>query len=1305
MANGNAQVIIPKLTKDNYDNWCIQMRALLGSQDVMDIVEDGYTEPASKEAEGTLTEAQTTTLKADRKRDCKAKSIIYQGLDEATFEIIASAKSSKEVWDTLQKTYKGADKVKRIRLQTLRGEFESLRMKSNESIAEFYTRVMIVANQLRRNGETLVDMRISEKILRSLDPKFDFIVVALEETKDLETMSVEELVGSLQAHEQKVSRRSDDRVLEQALQSKLSLNEKRYEQGGTSQQGRERGRGSRGRGSGNVETRGRGRGGRDTNRGGRGQQNYVSRGRGQGRRGGYNSRPNIDKRNVQCYNCHKYGHYSNECRGKPNEVNENSNFAEKEQVEGESLMLMAHNSTYQNQDVWFLDSGASNHMTGRKDLFTELDEKVQGEISFGDLSKISVQGRRDVMIKQKNGDHAFISNVYYVPDMKTNILSLGQLLEKGYHISLQNMQLTITDARGKLITRVQMTKNRMFPLAIHHDTPRCLTAIINDKDWLWHLRYGHLNFESLKQLGSKKMVKGLPNIHHPNEMCESCVLSKQHRNSFGKEANWKATMPLELVHTDMCGPLTPVSNGQNQYFLTFIDDYSRKTWVYFLKRKSEVFGYFKEFKTLVEKQSGYYIKTLRSDQGGEYTAGAFQEFLKQQGIRHQFTPAYTPQLNGVAERKNRTILNMVRSMLKDKNMPKSFWAEAVLCAVPEARRTKLEDKGEKCILVGYGDRTMGYRLYNPITKKVIFSRDVIFEENESWNWDQTKASRSAELISEEETREVATEPQIPRDQQTPQRGSTSPQRYDAPLPIERDFSDMMPRGTRSLEDLYENTEQVEEDITLYCLLMTSDPVSFEEANQEEKWRSAMDDEIRSIEKNKTWELTNLPKSRKAIGVKWVYKTKRNAKGEVQRYKARLVAKGYKQKEGVDYGEVFAPVARLETIRLLISLAAQKSWKIYQLDVKSAFLNGFLEEEIYVEQPPRYVKKGREDKVCRLKKALYGLKQAPRAWNMRIDDYFQENGFEKCPYEHALYMKKETDGSLLYACLYVDDLIFTGNNPAMFEDFKRRMVKEFEMTDIGLMAHFLGIEVVQSEKGIFISQSIYAKEILKRFGMEKCNPVTTPVETGLELRKNERGDVDPTYFKSLVGSLRYLTCTRSDILYGVGLVSRYMETPDQSHLNAAKRILRYIKGTINDGILYTKCEDCRLIGYSDSDWGRDLDERKSTTAVCHGIWIRNVLQYLGFPQVNPTEIYIDNRSAIALAKNPVFHERSKHIDTRYHFIREHVKNKEVELVSCRTYDQAADIFTKPLKHDVFSRLKTMLGMTKHGESSLRGDVER
>jgi hypothetical protein len=326
----------------------------------------------------------------------------------------------------------------------------------------------------------------------------------------------------------------------------------------------------------------------------------------------------------------------------------------------------------------------------------------------------------------------------------------------------------------------------------------------------------------------------------------------------------------------------------------------------------------------------------------------------------------------------------------------------------------------------------------------------------------------------------------------------------------------------------------------------------------------------------------------------------------------------------------------------------------------------------------------------------------------------------------LYTKQDPDGSILYVCLYVDDLIFTGNNPAMFEAFKKRMFQEFEMTDIGLMAHFLGIEVTQSAEGIFISQSRYATEILKKYGMETSNAVTTPVDSGLELKKSDKGNIDPTYFKSLVGSLRYLTCTRPDILYGVGLVSRYMETPDQSHLFAAKRILRYIKGTHSDGLFYQSGGDLNLAGYSDSDWGRDLDERKSTTgfvffigdtaftwtskkqaivtlssceaeyvaansAVCHAIWLRNVLKHLGFPQEVPTEIYVDNRSAIALAKNPTHHERSKHIDTRYHFIREHVKAKEVELVSCRTHDQAADIFTKPLKHEAFIRMKTMLGM--------------
>ncbi|OIT08893.1 retrovirus-related pol polyprotein from transposon tnt 1-94, partial [Nicotiana attenuata] len=337
-----------------------------------------------------------------------------------------------------------------------------------------------------------------------------------------------------------------------------------------------------------------------------------------------------------------------------------------------------------------------------------------------------------------------------------------------------------------------------------------------------------------------------------------------------------------------------------------------------------------------------------------------------------------------------------------------------------------------------------------------------------------------------------------------------------------------------------------------------------------------------------------------------------------------------------------------------------------MDVKSAFLNGVLEEEVYIDQPLGYKVEGQENKVLKLKKALYGLKQAPRAWNSRIDKYFQANGFSKCPHEHALYVKIAKNGDILLVCLYVDDLIFTGNNPKMFEEFKEAMAREFEMTDIGLMSYYLGIQVQQRKDGIFISQGEYAKEILKKFEMDNCNPVSTPVECGVKISKHGDGEnVNPTFFKSLVGSLRYLTCTRPDILYGVGLVSRFMEAPTTSHLKVAKRILRYIKDTLDYGILYSSSKDSKFVGYCDSDWAGDIDDRKSTTGfvfflgnsaftwnskkqpivtlstceaeyvaacscVCHAIWLRSLLEELHQPQKDATKNFVDNKSAIELA---------------------------------------------------------------------------
>ncbi|CAL5423091.1 unnamed protein product [Camellia sinensis] len=461
-----------------------------------------------------------------------------------------------------------------------------------------------------------------------------------------------------------------------------------------------------------------------------------------------------------------------------------------------------------------------------------------------------------------------------------------------------------------------------------------------------------------------------------------------------------------------------------------------------------------------------------------------------------------------------------------------------------------------------------------------------------------------------------------------------------------------------------------------CENMNCDPVIFNNAVQDPKWQQAMDEEIHAIEKNNTWELTNIPKGHKSIDVKWVYKTKLNAQSKIEKYKARLIAKGYKQHLGIDYNEVFAPVARHDTIRLVIALAAPNSWPIFQLDVKSTFLYGDLQEEVYVDQPPGYVCQGNETKVYKLRKALYGLKQAPRAWYSRIEAYFLKSGFQKCPYEPTLFIKSESDGKLLIVCLYVDDLIYTGNDSAMFDAFKSSMMKEFAMTDLGMLHYFLGIEVIQSSDAIFLSQRKYAQDILAKFQLQHCNSVGTPIDLGLKLTKDPEGKkIDNILYKQMVGSLMYLIITRPDIMHGVSLISRYMEHPTELHLLAAKRIFRYLKGTTDFGILYKKGEQSGLIGFTDSDYAGDSNDRKSTSGyiftmgsgviswssrkqpivtlstteaefvavascACQAIWLRRLLETLQHPHNGSTPIYCDNSSTIKLSKNPVLHEPRK-----------------------------------------------------------------
>eukprot|EP00253_Pinus_taeda_P024150 PITA_24150 len=388
---------------------------------------------------------------------------------------------------------------------------------------------------------------------------------------------------------------------------------------------------------------------------------------------------------------------------------------------------------------------------------------------------------------------------------------------------------------------------------------------------------------------------------------------------------------------------------------------------------------------------------------------------------------------------------------------------------------------------------------------------------------------------------------------------------------------------------------------------------------------------------------------------------------------------------------------------MLSIAAQNKWKVYQMDMKLAFLNGVLMEEVYIEQPLGYEKKGQEHKVCRLKKALYGLKQAQRAWYSRIDSYLLENGFEKCEGEPTLYIK-EKDGKILIVVLYVDGVIFTGNDDYLIENFKTVMKEEFEMTDMGLLRYFLGIEVEQNGNGFFISQVKYVNEVLERFNMQESKATITPTVMGLKLSKEDNSkDFDPSLYKSIVGSLMYLTATRPDIMHAVSLISRFMERPKEAHCDWARSVddRKSTSGYVfhmGSGAISWASKKQTIVALSTAE----AEYVAATTVACQAIWMRRMLRSLCQEQAKGTMIFCDNSSAIALSKNFVFHKRTKHIDTNFHYIRELVNNGEIVLEHCRTQEQVADILTKPLGWKSFEFLRKCPGMTNNPAVEIKGD---
>jgi transposase InsO family protein len=1101
----------------------------------------------------------------------------------------------------------------------------------------------------------------------------------------------------------------------------------------------------------------------------------------------------------------------------------------------------SHNIHDGDPNDWYLDSGCTQHMTrcevslGRKHI---VEAQVSGAIGTA-VAKSTIAG--EVIIE---GDHGniLLKEVLYVPGLAKNLVSVRQICHQGDQVTFEHNTAYLR-RKGRIILTATLDHGlyridgtQKIPSGNYKSHQQATSESSrqsqekpmrnnNENSMVsvtqWHERFGHLSHGELKKIFLNGTVRDVQ-VSNPNQEmghCEACALGKQTRIKFKKNTERKSLAIGDIIHTDVMGPLTPVSIGGAKYVLTFMDDFSRFSWVYFLKHKSEVYEKFKIFHPLFCTQTGTKIKTIRSDGGGEYISLKFKKFMTDQGITHAITPAYTPQLNGVAERLNRTLMDKVRSMVAARHVPTVFWAEAIstanflrnrsptkvlgnktpletltnkrpsainlrtfgcLCYITVvSRKKKLDSRSKPGMFLGYAPESNCWRIWDVEMRQVILSRDVRFMEDREVYLPTVEDDKISEKSSEStnsfpgtnsipdtnstpDTNSIPGTNSIPDTNSIPGTNSTpgtlqleeeevpsltsnsSSLSNEEELPLDdirksgehskssssSEQNTAIPQTAPTVTTLRRSTRERKPPGPFWkasgLLAINAEPVSFKkmlESDDRDRWLDAISEEMDSLKKMGTWDLVSRPSNHPVVKNKWIFKVKTNPDGSIERYKARLVAKGFTQTEGVDYFETFSPVVKFETLRFIISFAAEKQWNIAQMDVKTAFLHGELEEEIYMEPPEGFPNS--DNQVCRLKKSLYGLKQSPRCWNSKFTDFMKRNDFTQGGADPCLFIKKSGEHMVIVG-LYVDDLVITGHDVAITRT-KELLINEFEMKDLGKLKYILGIEVDRKgeEGGYSLQQTKYINSILKRFSMEECKPVNTPALKPLGVSTEVFRDV--SQYQQAVGSLNYLaTCTRPDLAFAISQVARKMHQPTEEDWLAVKRIFRYLQATKSHGLHYSS-KRSNLIGYSDASYAPEETDRKSVSGYVYlmnggaiswkskrqpiislssmeaeyialsaaskeSMWLHKIQKDL-YIKPEPMIIREDNQATIKMANNIINNDRSKHIDVRYHFIREKVSNNILQLEYCQTSDMVADIFTKPLGRNLLEKHVSNLGLSE------------
>lgn len=1189
----------------NYNSWKFSMKMALTMDGLWECVEGN----------------------GDAARDGRALARICLGLKSTCYQYVRDARTSKEAWTKLAQVFEDKGLYRRV---VLLRQLHHAEYCHYDSMSEYIDKIMVLVQQLADIGRVIDDAEVAELLLSGLPEEFDALVSNLE-TACITTGLSSELVRT--------------RLLQEEFRKNSNVN----------------GVNSGGSSATNVA--------------------FVSK-----------------RKSVVCHYCKKPGHFKAKCFKLKRDQKKNG---------GDKTLLVSAMIAH-SADDWIVDSGCTSHMCNNKDLISDY-RNITNLVCIANSDKLESEGLGNVNISLNNNDVRKILDVMHVPQLSSNLLSVSKMVEKGLTVTFSSDGCSIYESCKVVGSCIGTAKNRngIFVLdgfvcksvseversskllqKIGQETGKNAIATLCVPVDVWHKRLGHLSLKGMSAL-KDGFASGVMFQNSDAEQklkgCVSCLEGKQIKKSFPNSAAKRTDKPLELIHSDVCGPMQECSWGGARYLLTFTDDYSRKTFGYLLRNKSEVMSCFINFKALTEKQTGFAIKSLRSDNGGEYCNKKFVQYLNNEGIIHQTTVPYCPQQNGVSERLNRTLMEKARCLLQDSRLCKRYWAEAVMTAIylknrspttalsgripeevwtgssidlshlrvfgcmaysliPEQRRKKLDPKSKQYIFVGYGETCKGYRLIEPSNpSRIIMSRNVEFMEDKFYNDISHKCHNedininddfifyeftnnknvlmsNNELCdnnefnvndvssvhvsgvycsgSEEEHSLIESLSGADSSGESSSSGDTSAEPSSLAvtgigLPsVTHSRPVRSTRGTLPMRyDEYDLSMFVQENIF-------NEPLTYDEAmagSNSREWQSAMQNEYDSLIQNGVWKLVDRPMDENVIKCKWIYKIKHDAAGKFDKYKARLVARGFTQKQGVDYNETFSPVVRHSTMRILFSLANDFNMNIEHIDVTTAFLNGELNELIYMEQPVGFINKN-DSKVCLLLKSIYGLKQASRMWNSKVHDLLTKNDYIQIKCEPCVYMKEENNCITMVA-LYVDDFyIFTNSSN---NELLHLLEKAYNVKNLGALKNCLGMKVTRDRsKGILtLDQSEYIKKLLLRFGMINCKHVSTPMTVDCKLLKSDNNTLrnDVYQYRQLIGSLMYLSvCTRPDITFACSQLSQFNNSFDNSHWLAAKRILRYLAGTINYGLCFTKGDNFDLTAYADADWANDPNDRKSYT---------------------------------------------------------------------------------------------------------------